>query len=29
MMAFADLDRPLPIDAVVVGIVDSLEMAKN
>lgn len=29
MMAFADLERPLPIDAVVVGIVDSLEMAKS
>ena len=29
MMAFADLERPLPIDAVVVGIIDSLEMAKS
>jgi len=29
MMAFADLERPPPVDAVVVGIVDSLEMAKS
>ncbi len=26
MMAFGDLDNPLPIDAVVIGIVDSLEI---
>lgn len=28
MMAFADIERPLPVDAVVIGIVDSLEMSE-
>ncbi len=29
MMAFGDLDNPLPIDAVVIGIVDSLEIFED